>query len=108
MSRTAIALSCEPEVISELVRLSKSRTEEARMVERSRIVLACLAGKRNDEVAAELGVRPGTVGTWRRRFAQEGLAGLSDRTRPGKPPSSLSSPCRPSSAIATTRQLLPC
>jgi transposase len=87
MSRTAIALSCRPEVMSELVRLSKSRTEEARMVERSRIVLACLAGKRNDEVAAELGVRPGTVGTWRRRFAQEGLAGLSDRARPGKPPS---------------------
>ncbi len=86
MSRTAIAPSCGPEVISELVRWSKSRTEEARMVERSRIVLACLAGKRNDEVAAELGVRPGTVGTWRRRFAEAGLAGLSDRARPGKPP----------------------
>lgn len=86
MSRIAVALSCGPEVMSELVRLSKSRTDEARMVERARIVLGCLAGKRNDELAAELGVRPGTVGTWRKRFAQEGLAGLSDRPRPGKPP----------------------
>lgn len=85
MSRTAVALSCEPEVVSELVRLSKSRTDEARMVERARIILGCLAGKRNDEVAAELGVRAGTVGMWRKRFANAGLAGLSDRARPGKP-----------------------
>ena len=86
MSRTAVAVSCAPEVMSELVRLSKSRTDEARMVERARIVLGCLAGKRNDEIAAQLGVRTGTVGTWRKRFAKEGLAGLSDRARPGKPP----------------------
>ena len=86
MPRIAVALSCEPEVMNELIRLSKSRSEEARLVERSRIVLACLAGKRNDIVAAELGVRPGTVGTWRRRFAEAGLDGLSDRPRPGKPP----------------------
>lgn len=87
MARTAVRLSCTPEVMSELVRVSKSRTDEARMVERAQIVLGCLAGKRNDEVAAELGVRANTVGIWRKRFAQEGLAGLSDRARPGKPPS---------------------
>jgi transposase len=73
--------------MNELIRMSKSRSEQARMVERSRIVLGCLAGKRNDRVAAELGVRPATVGRWRRRFAEAGLAGLSDRPRPGKPPS---------------------
>jgi transposase len=86
MSRIAVALSCEPEVMNELIRMSKSRSEEARLVERSRIVLGCLAGKRNDIVATELGVRSGTVGTWRKRFAEAGLAGLSDRPRPGKPP----------------------
>ena len=86
MSRIAVALSCEAEVMNELIRMSKSRSEEVRMVERSRIILGCLAGKRNDMVAAELGVRPGTVGTWRKRFADAGLAGLSDRPRPGKPP----------------------
>lgn len=85
MSRTAVALSGEPAVVSEWVRLSKSRTEEARLVERARIILGCVAGTRNDEVAAELGVRAGTVGTWRKRFANAGLAGLSDRPRPGKP-----------------------
>jgi transposase len=86
MSRTAVAVSCAPDVMSELVRLSKSRTDEARLVERARIVLGCVAGKRNDEVAVQLNIRAGTVGTWRKRFAKEGLAGLSDRARPGKPP----------------------
>ena len=86
MSRVAIAVSCSEEERQELERLSKSRTEEARIVERARIVLGCLAGKRNDEIAAEVAVRPGTVGVWRQRFAAEGLKGLRDRQRPGKPP----------------------
>ena len=55
------------------------------MAERARIVLACLGGERNDEVASEIGVRPNTVGQWRRRFAERGLAGLRDEPRPGKP-----------------------
>lgn len=86
MSRVAPAINCPAEDRRELERLSKSRTDEARLVERAKIVLGCLAGRRNDEVAAELGVQAATVGTWRKRFASEGLAGLRDRARPGKPP----------------------
>lgn len=86
MARVAIPLSCEPEVRSELERLSRSRTDEMRLVERAKIVLACLAGKRNDEVAAELHVQPATVANWRRRFAAQGLSGLHDQPRSGKPP----------------------
>lgn len=48
------------------------------MVECARIVLASLQGKRNDEIAGELDVRPNTVGQWRRRFAESGIAGLRD------------------------------
>lgn len=55
------------------------------MAERARIVLACLRGSRNDEVAREIGVRPNTVGVWRRRFAERGIAGLRDEPRSGKP-----------------------
>jgi transposase len=86
MSRVAVALSCDSSVMNELKRLGKSRTDEARLVERARIILGCLAGKRNDAVAEELGVRANTVGVWRKRFADKGLAGLSDCARPGKPP----------------------
>jgi hypothetical protein len=54
--------------------------------QRTRIVLACLEGKRNDEVSRELGVRPNTVGLWRKRFAVGGIARLRDQARPGKKP----------------------
>jgi len=86
MSRVAVPLVCDERTSVELKRLSNSRTDEARMVERARIILGCLAGKRNDVVAAELGVGPVTVGIWRKRFAENGLSGLSDLARPGKPP----------------------
>jgi hypothetical protein len=56
-----------------------------RLAERARIVLACLAGKRNNEIAREMGARPNTEGEWRRRFAASGIAGLHDRPRPGQP-----------------------
>jgi transposase len=85
MSRVAAAIKCTEADRKELERLSKSRTEEARLVERAKIVLGCLAGRRNDEVAAEFGLQAATVGTWRKRFASEGLAGLRDRPRSGKP-----------------------
>lgn len=52
MGRVAVVLSCTAQVQRELVRLSRSRTEEARLVERAKVVLGCLAGKRNDEVAS--------------------------------------------------------
>ena len=85
MARVAVALSCTAEVKAELERLARSRSGEVRLAERARIVLACLSGRRNDEVASEVGVRPNTVGVWRRRFAERGLAGLRDEPRPGKP-----------------------
>src|ERR1700731_4405766 len=85
MARVAIALTCTAEQRGELMALARSRTEEARLVERAaKIVLACLEGKRNDAVGREFGVRPNTVGLWRKRFAAAGLAGLRDRARPGK------------------------
>jgi transposase len=68
-----------------LVAISKSRTEEARFVERARIVLASLEGKEIQQVAHELGVSVPTVSKWRQRFALWGLRGLQDQPRPGKP-----------------------
>src|ERR1051326_9240771 len=49
------------------------------LAQRSRIVLECAAGKNNQEVARELGVKPQTVGKWRGRFVAKRLDGLLDR-----------------------------
>jgi transposase len=56
------------------------------MVERARIVLACLEGEDPQQIGSHLGVSVWTVREWRRRFAQHGLPGLRDRPRTGKPP----------------------
>src|ERR1700747_2854401 len=86
VTRVAVALSCSAEQRTELMNLARSRSAEARLVERAKIILACLDGKRNDAVSRELGVRPNTVGLWRKRFAARGMAGLRDQPRPGKKP----------------------
>jgi len=85
MPKHAAPLDCSPEVRAELVAISRSRTQEARMVERARIILACLEGKEIQQVAHEFGASIPTVSKWRKRFAQHGLAGLHDRPRSGKP-----------------------
>jgi transposase len=68
-----------------LVALTKSRTAEARVVERARIILASLEGKEIQQVARELKVSVPTVSKWRHRFSLWGLRGLHDQSRPGKP-----------------------
>ncbi len=56
------------------------------LAERARIVLACAEpGSGVARVAAELGSTRMTVRKWRRRFAEDGLTGLADHDRPGRP-----------------------
>lgn len=86
MPRHAPKLECSEDVLNQLVVLSKSRTEEVRKVERARIILACLQGKENQQVAREVGAAIPTVSKWRRRFAERGWDGLRDGPRSGKPP----------------------
>jgi transposase len=86
MARVAKEVTCTQEVRLELIKLSKSRTEQARLVERANIIMGCLAGERNDQIAARMKLLPNTVAVWRKRFIAQGLAGLHDRARSGKPP----------------------
>ncbi|QBI20554.1 helix-turn-helix domain-containing protein [Egibacter rhizosphaerae] len=45
---------------------------------RARIVLGAAEGRSNRELTDELGCSEPTVSTWRRRFAEQGMAGLAD------------------------------
>ena len=68
-----------------LLRCSRGAKSSQSLALRSRIVLGCAEGKSNKQVAAEQGVWPQTVGTWRRRFVESRLDGLVDEPRPGAP-----------------------
>ena len=62
------------------------RTEEARLVVRAKIVLGLAAGERPYQVAARVGVGRAAAYEWLHRFNAEGLKGLTDHPRPGRPP----------------------
>ena len=49
------------------------------------MVLLCAEGLQSKEVAERLGVHEHTVGKWRRRFVQNGIEGLTDEYREGRP-----------------------
>jgi transposase len=70
----------------ELERLARSRTEEARLVVRAKIVLGLAAGERPYQVADRVGVGRAAAYEWLHRFNAEGLKGLTDHPRPGRPP----------------------
>ena len=55
-------------------------------VVRARIVLLAAEGTSNKEIARRLDSTPQTVCKWRKRFYEEGLGGLEDRPRSGRPP----------------------
>ena len=89
MGRPKSVLVLEPAEREQLARWARRAKTEQRLALRSRIVLRCADGVDNDEVAAELGVNPKTVGKWRARFLVRRLDGLWDEPRPGVPRSVL-------------------
>lgn len=79
-----ITLSTED--AAELEARMRRHRGEQRAALRARIVLMAASGTPNAVIAQTLGVVPNTVLKWRKRFCQEGLAGLADRPRSGRPP----------------------
>jgi transposase len=67
-------------------RLAHSRTEPARTVERARIIWRAHQGARVPAIARALGITETTVRLWLKRFNAEGVAGLKDAPRSGRPP----------------------
>jgi len=68
-----------------LAALTRRATAAHRQVLRARIVLAAADGGTNTAIAAELRLHVDTVRKWRRRFTEQGLTGLADRDRSGRP-----------------------
>lgn len=64
---------------------STSRTSSHGVVVRARIVLCAANGERNVDIARRVGVHVDVVSKWRKRFFFEGLDGLRDRPRSGRP-----------------------
>lgn len=66
-------------------RLAQSRTAPARLVERARIIWYASQQLRVPAIAQRLGLNEQTVRLWFKRFERDGLSGLNDAARSGRP-----------------------
>lgn len=78
-----VRLSLEDRAILE--ERASSRTAPHAEVVRAHIVLLAADGVQNVDIARRVGVCVDVASKWRKRFCHEGLAGLKDRPRSGRP-----------------------
>ena len=95
--RVRALIETEVETIRQL---AHSRTAPARTVERARMIWLAHQGRRVPAIAQELHLTPTTVRSWLMRFNHQGLAGLQEKPRPGRPP--IYTPEQVSEVIATS------
>ena len=79
-------MTLSPEQRVELEARARRYTLPYRDVVRAKIVLMAADGLDNDEIAARLDTRREIVSKWRKRFFEQGLPGLEERPRGGRPP----------------------
>jgi len=84
-ARTPFEISLTPKERDVLERRARAYTDPYCRVVRAKIVLMAADGLANNEIAARLDTSPQVVHRWRKRFFQQGLAGLSDNRRSGRP-----------------------
>ena len=86
MPRIAPAIILDPETQATLSNWVQASSTPQAVALRSRIVLAAATGRSNQQIAVDLNIPEVTVGKWRRSFADQGLEGLHDAVRSGRPP----------------------
>src|SRR5918995_4523505 len=82
----AVAIELTDDERLQLEAWSRRRTSAQALAQRSRIVLLAAEGLNNTEIAKRLGISRNMAATWRSRFAEHRLDGLTDEPRPGRPP----------------------
>ena len=85
MLRYTIRLDAEGRESLEM--LLRIHTTEKRMAERARIILLAADGKRVAEIAEKLDCSKRRVCGWKKRYIEEGIAGLEEKQRSGRPAS---------------------
>jgi len=87
MPRTSpFQVDLSPEERDALEATSRRYTAPYRDVVRARIVLLAAEGRENVEIAGRLDLPVQVVSKWRKRFFEERLPGLAERSRSGRPP----------------------
>jgi transposase len=87
LMRVAARIKLTEKERKKLEELRRGRKNAVRVQERAAIILMAADGYENQAIAREIKQDTGKVGRWRKRYAEQGLAGiLKDKTRPGRIP----------------------
>ncbi len=86
MPKPATSIILSRDERQQLSAMRRKPKAQARYVERAQIILRAAEGAASKEIARQLRVGPAMVSKWRTRFEREGLSGLHDDHRPGRPP----------------------
>ena len=81
----AVEIALQNHETEQLEAWSRSRTIPHALVQRAKIVLLAAQGLTNLQIAQRVQLNRINVGKWRRRFANDGISGLYDQLRPGRP-----------------------
>lgn len=84
MARRAEPIHCDSSDIKALYTIINNPESNADLVTRARIILMANDGKDSKTIAKTLDIRENTVGDWRKRYLNGGIAELRDRPRPGR------------------------
>jgi putative transposase len=83
--RADATLELQQEQRAELEKVARSRRTPQAVAQRARIVLMTAEGISPGAIGEQLGVSQPTVRKWRARYVEDGLAGLRNEPRPGRP-----------------------
>lgn len=78
-------LTLSPSQQQSLHAIVRSGTVEARLARRARAILLLASGLSVRTTAQQVGLAPRMTQHWKRRFIEQGVAGLQDAPRPGRP-----------------------
>lgn len=81
--KKALILSKEEE--EQLKAIASSRSLPFGLVTRAKIIIMSAEGASNKAIAEKLAYSPQSVSLWRKRFLEQGIQGLHDELRPGRP-----------------------
>ena len=86
MPRPATQIRLSADENQQLQSMLRQPKAQARYALRARIILDAAAGMASKDIAKSLRISSGCVSKWRNRFEREGLRGLHDDFRAGRPP----------------------
>lgn len=83
--KSPFRIELSPDESAELNRRAEKYTLPYFEVVRAKMILMAADGMDNDQIAVRLDTRREVVSRWRKRFFKERMAGLEERSRPGRP-----------------------